>query len=48
MVMLQTGADKSTFALTILEKIKETQLKFCHGSVNDKYTTKQIKICRKK
>ena len=40
------------FVLTILEKIKETRLKFSQGSVSEgktnKYTTKQTKVRREK
>ena len=49
-------ADESMFVLTILEKIKETRLKFSQESVKlsrsesytNKCTTKLIKICSKK
>ena len=33
MVMLQRGANQNVFVLTILEKIKEAQLKFSQGSI---------------
>ena len=53
------GNDQSMFVLTILEKIKETRLKFSHKSYKrwkttrsesqtNIYTIKQIKICSKK
>ena len=40
--------NQSMFALTILEKIKETRLKFSQGSITDKKNVNDGKLSRSK
>ena len=49
-IMQQTQEinNQSTFALTILEKIKETRLKFSQGSIADKKNINDGKLSRSK